>query len=85
MIDPAWGLTAASVLGAALNAIGRRAGFAVWIFSNIGWVITNASRGLWPAAALFTAYLGFSVVGFFMWPGFAATRSRRKENTIDVA
>lgn len=83
MIDPTWGLTAASVLGAALNATGRRAGFTVWIFSNIGWCIANASRGLWPEAVLFLAYLGFSVVGFFMWPGFAA-RSQR-ENTVDVA
>ncbi len=67
MIDPTWALTAASVLGAALNAVGRRAGFTIWIFSNIGWVIANASRGLWSQVALFTAYLGFSVVGFFMW------------------
>lgn len=78
MIDPTWALTAASVIGAALNAVGRRAGFTVWIFSNIGWVITNASSGLWSQAGLFVAYLGFSVVGFFMWPGFAATRSRRE-------
>jgi nicotinamide riboside transporter PnuC len=84
MIDPTWGLTAASVIGAGLNAIGRRAGFTIWIFSNIGWVAVNASRGLWPQAALFTAYLGFSVVGFFMWPGFAATRSQR-ENTPNVS
>jgi hypothetical protein len=84
MIDPAWGLTAASVLGAGLNAIGRRAGFTVWIFSNIGWIIANAYRGLWPQVGLFTAYLGFSVVGFFMWPGFASKDSRR-ETTIDVA
>jgi len=76
MIDPTWGLTAASVLGAGLNAIGRRAGFTVWIFSNIGWVAANASRGLWPQAALFTAYLGFSVVGFFMWSPPAAPKEQ---------
>jgi hypothetical protein len=76
MIDPTWGLTAASVIGAGLNAIGRRAGFTVWIFSNIGWVATNASRGLWPQAALFTAYLGFSVVGFFMWSPPAAPKEQ---------
>ncbi len=84
MIEVTWILTAASVLGAALNAVGRRAGFAVWIASNIGWMLDNASRGLWPEAVLFTAYLGFSVVGFFMWPGFAATRNQRGES-IDVA
>lgn len=84
MIGLIWALTATSVLGAALNAVGHRSGFAVWIASNTGWVIANASRGLWPEAALFTAYLGFSVVGFFMWPGFAATRSQR-ENHTDVA
>ena len=66
-IDAVWILTAFSVLAAALNAVGRRAGFTVWIFSNTGWVIANASRGLWPEAWLFLAYLGFSVVGFFMW------------------
>lgn len=69
-------LTAASVLGAGLNAMGYRSGFVVWIGSNTGWVIANACRGLWPEAALFLAYLGFSVVGFFMWsrPGAGATQ-----------
>ena len=84
MIDPAWGLTAASVLGAALNAIGFRAGFGIWIFSNIGWVIFYASSALWPSAVLFIAYLVLSVVGFFMWPGVAAKRVQ-EENTVDVA
>lgn len=78
MIEYTWILTAASVLGAAMNAVGRRSGFAVWIASNTGWVIVNASRGLWPEAALFLAYLGFSVVGFFMWrnrePGIGVAR-----------
>lgn len=67
MMEITWILTAASVLGAGMNAMGLRAGFVVWIGSNTGWVIANASRGLWPEAALFLAYLGFSVVGFFMW------------------
>ncbi|MBU2538111.1 MAG: nicotinamide mononucleotide transporter family protein [Proteobacteria bacterium] len=84
MIDPTWALTAASVIGAALNAVGRRAGFTVWIFSNIGWVIANASRGLWPQAGLFVAYLGFSVVGFFMWPSSSTTKTQ-KEVTHDAA
>lgn len=67
MIEPAWILTAASVIGAALNAVCRRGGFLVWIFSNTGWVIVNASRNLWPETVLFVVYLAFSVVGFFMW------------------
>lgn len=73
MMEITWILTAASVLGAALNAMGRRSGFVVWIGSNTGWVIANASRALWPEAMLFLAYLGFSVVGFFM-SGIAAKK-----------
>lgn len=67
MMEITWILTATSVLGAALNAMGRRVGFVVWMASNTGWVVANATRGLWPEAALFSAYLGFSMVGFFMW------------------
>lgn len=82
MIDSIWLLTASSVLGAGLNACGRRSGFLVWIFSNFGWMIANASRGLYPEAALFLAYLGFSVVGFFMWPGLVVTK--QEEVRADV-
>jgi nicotinamide riboside transporter PnuC len=77
MIEPAWILTSASVIGAALNAVGRRAGFVVWLVSNLGWVIANVSRGLWPEAVLFLAYLGFSVVGFFMWQNKTASQRQQ--------
>lgn len=62
-----WILTALSMIGAVLNMVKLPAGQAVWVVSNIGWVVVFYLGGNRPATALFCFYLATSIIGVFWW------------------
>ena len=62
-------ITLAAIMGAALNAQGRRAGFAVWIVTNAYFAIHNLRIGETQQAALYAVYFALAVWGLVKWRG----------------
>ena len=58
-------MTAAAIIGAALNANGKRAGFSVWLVTNAYWTIHNIRIGEWEQAVLYAVYFGLAVWGYW--------------------
>ena len=57
-------MTVAAIIGATLNANGKRAGFLVWLVTNAYWTIHNARIGEWEQAVLYAVYFGLAVWGW---------------------
>ncbi|MGQ9813486.1 MAG: nicotinamide mononucleotide transporter [Dissulfurimicrobium sp.] len=62
-----WGLASLSILGAILNIKKRRSGFAVYTFTNIGWVFVDTYYGIYAQAALFLIFTALSIWGWVEW------------------
>lgn len=62
-----WVLTALSLAGVVLNIRKDRRCFAIWICTNAGWSIYDASIGAYAQASLFGIYFLLSVWGIFEW------------------
>ena len=63
----AWCCTAASLVGAWLNARKRIEGFYVWGVTNIVWILYFVMQEQWALACLFAAYLAICVHGIVVW------------------
>ena len=59
-----WILTIIALAGAFLNAYQRRLCWPVWCCSNLGFILVNLSRGMWPEVLLFSGFLLSSVIGW---------------------
>jgi len=55
--------TLLALLGAYLNSIGRWEGFAIWMLTNLVFMMNNWYIGQWQQAFLFACYLGISLNG----------------------
>lgn len=55
--------TLAALLGAYLNSVGKWQGFAIWIATNLIFLINNWQIGQWQQALLFACYLLLSANG----------------------
>lgn len=64
-----WVLAALGIIGAAMNAGGRRESFAVWIVANSGMLTLHATQRRYPEALLFGVYLVTAVYGWRNWRG----------------
>jgi len=62
-----WIFTLLSIIGAVLNARGKKSGFVVWIISNIGWVSWNIYIKEYAQCLLFLVYTGTSSYGLYKW------------------
>ena len=66
-----WLLAALAILGAVLVATGRprmaHYGHALWMLSNAGWFMHNATLAQWAAAMQFGVFFILSVWGFVSW------------------
>ena len=62
-----WLVTAMAFAGAILNLKKQRSCFLIWMMSNIVFVIHNILIREWPQAALFTAFFGLAIWGWFSW------------------
>jgi len=63
----AWLMTALSIAGTVLVVRRRPKGFALWVVSNVGWVVIDWRAGLISQAALFVVYLALSLWGIWEW------------------
>lgn len=62
-----WLVTAAALVGTVANIKQKRWCFAVWIATNGTWVWYDWRMGAYAQAALFLAYTGLSIWGWFAW------------------
>lgn len=62
-----WVITVGSIVGVVLNIRKRRAGFAVWMVTNAGWVVYDVSIGAYEQALVFAVYFGCAVWGWVSW------------------
>jgi len=62
-----WFFTALSIIGAILNAKGKKSGFVVWIVSNVGWIGWNWYIGQLAQSSLFVVYTITSAYGLYKW------------------
>ena len=60
-------LSGVSILGAALNANGKRVGFYVWLVANGGWIIWCVCLKLYGQIPMWVAYSGICVFGLIQW------------------
>jgi len=62
-----WVISAGSILGAVLNALGNKWGFAVWVFTNLAWIVYDIYIGLWGQIPIWIAFTVTSFYGFWLW------------------
>jgi nicotinamide mononucleotide transporter len=60
-------ISGASVAAQILLALRRVENWILWIAIDLGAVALYVSRGLWPTAALYVLFLGFSLLGLKEW------------------
>lgn len=59
---------ALSLSGSALINFRRRAGFLVWIASNVAWIVVNLmGTPNWSQIAMFAVYMAMNVHGWVSW------------------
>ena len=65
-----WAAAALGVTGALLVALQRPVvGFAIWVPSNILWIIWAATERDLPTGLMFAVYLGVTLLGLWRWRG----------------
>ncbi|HAH22087.1 MAG TPA: hypothetical protein DCL49_14460 [Candidatus Omnitrophica bacterium] len=62
-----WLLTILSFIGVILNIQKKRAGFAVWFFTNISWAVIDFKVGLPAQGTTFIIFMLAAVYGWFSW------------------
>lgn len=62
-----WVLTALSITGVVLNIMKSRAGFAIWMVTNLSWSAIDFYKGIPQQGFLFLVYFMLSVWGWFSW------------------
>jgi len=62
-----WILTAFSIIGVILNAQQKISGFYFWMVANSGWIIVDATKGIYAQSALFVFYLFMCLYGVYTW------------------
>ena len=65
MID--WMMAGVALFGTYLNLKKNRAGFALWMISNLYWMIHNFSIDEYAQCLLYAAFLGLAIWGFLAW------------------
>lgn len=63
----AWAISAASILGAILNAFGKVLGFYVWIVANLAWVAYGIYYQDYAQIPMWLTYSAISVIGIIVW------------------
>jgi len=62
-----WFLTMVALAGAIMNSQAKKEGFYLWLISNLGFSIYNASIGEWAMSVLFACYLVITINGIRTW------------------
>ena len=62
-----WFVALIALVGLVLNIKGKFYCFVLWSFSNTWWLIHNLNGAEYAQAALFGAFLVFSIYGLFAW------------------
>lgn len=62
-----WVLSGISIIGALLNANGKRIGFWIWLIANNGWIIYCLIVKLYGQIPMWVVYNGICVVGLIRW------------------
>ena len=62
-----WSLTALSLLGCWFNIQKSVAGWIIWSFANVGWILSFTAKGMMAESTLFAVYLGLSIYGTIKW------------------
>jgi hypothetical protein len=62
-----WLLSALSIVGALLNALGKVFGFYLWIVADIGWIIVEIYLQQWAQVPMWAVYTVISIIGIIMW------------------
>ena len=60
-------MAAIALVGSIFNARRLRVGFAIWIVTNVFWIVWNAFIGEYAQVALYVANLIISTYGFIRW------------------
>ncbi len=66
-MDWTWGITIAAIIGAIANIYKLWWGFAIWLVTNITWVIVDIQAGLYAQAFLFGVYALLALWGLIQW------------------
>jgi nicotinamide riboside transporter PnuC len=64
-----WLLTVASIIGVVANIYMQPWCFAIWLFTNLAWMIVDWKKGLKSQAFLFAVYMVLAVWGLIKWMG----------------
>lgn len=62
-----WILSGLAIIGAILNASGKRIGFYVWLVANIGWVIQCTLTSQYGQLPMWIFYSCICVFGLIQW------------------
>jgi len=62
-----WSLTALSLLGCWFNIQKSVAGWIIWSFANVGWILSFMAKGMMAESTLFAVYLALSIYGTIKW------------------
>ena len=62
-----WFLTALSLLGCWFNIQKSVAGWIIWSFANVGWILSFMAKGMMAESTLFAVYLALSIYGTIKW------------------
>jgi nicotinamide riboside transporter PnuC len=67
MIVVTWLISLLALTGTILNAEKRRAGFYLWLITNLFWFIYDFKIGAYAQSALFFAYFLLAIRGLIVW------------------
>jgi nicotinamide riboside transporter PnuC len=56
------------------------AGWIIWSFANVGWILSFMAKGMMAESTLFTVYLALSIYGTIKWSSAAG-----QEQELDPA
>lgn len=63
----AWIISIASILGAILNARGKRIGWVIWLITNLSWSIYCLVKGFYAQIPMWLFYAAVCVYGLWNW------------------
>lgn len=75
-MDWTWILVAGSMVGAVLNALGRRSSFLVWVMADIWWAYDACLNEDLPQAVVWLFFTVFSAWGYIYWGSKGIGRSK---------